>query len=72
MRKLVTSADTIHHKARGLLSQVGVICPPEAAGAASLAAELFAARQRIDYIRTHDVGQLDQALKVAGHLDSFS
>jgi dihydropteroate synthase type 2 len=49
-----------------------VDCPPEAAGPASLAAELFAARQRIDYIRTHDVGQLDQALKVVGHLDSFS
>ena len=49
-----------------------VDCPPEAAGPASLAAELFAARQRIDYIRTHDVGQLNQALKVVGHLDSFS
>ena len=48
-----------------------VECPPEAAGPASLSAELFAARQRIDYIRTHDVGQLDQALKVAAHLDSF-
>jgi len=48
-----------------------VDCPPDAAGPASLSAELFAARQGIDYIRTHDVGQLDQALKVAGHLDSF-
>ena len=37
----------------------------------SLSAELFAARQRVDYIRTHDVGQLNQALKVAVHLNSF-
>ena len=48
-----------------------VDCPPDAAGPASLSAELFAVRQRVDYIRTHDVGQLDQALKVAGQLNSF-
>ena len=48
-----------------------VDCTPDAAGPASLSAELFAARQQVDYIRTHDVGQLDQALKVARHLDSF-
>ena len=48
-----------------------VDCPPDAAGPASLSAELFAARQQVDYIRTHDVGQLDQALKVARHLNSF-
>ena len=47
-----------------------VDCPPDAAGPASLSAELFAARQGIDYIRTHDVGQLDQALKVAAHLNA--
>ena len=46
-------------------------CPPDAAGPASLSAELFAARQQVDCIRTHDVGQLNQALKVARHLDSF-
>ena len=48
-----------------------VDCPPDAAGPASLSAELFAARQQVDYIRTHDVGQLDQALKIARHLNSF-
>ena len=48
-----------------------VDCQPDAAGPASLSAELFAARQGVDYIRTHDVGQLDQALKVAVHLNSF-
>jgi len=48
-----------------------VDCPPDAAGPASLSAELFAARQQVDCIRTHDVGQLDQALKVAVHLNSF-
>ena len=48
-----------------------VDCLPDAAGPASLSAELFAAQQRVEYIRTHDVGQLDQALKVAGHLNTF-
>ncbi|HEY3912698.1 MAG TPA: dihydropteroate synthase [Stellaceae bacterium] len=37
-------------------------------GAASLAAELYAAEQGADYIRTHDPGALADALKVMGAL----
>jgi dihydropteroate synthase type 2 len=37
---------------------------PEEAGAATLAAELFAASQGVDYIRTHDPGALSDALGV--------
>lgn len=37
---------------------------PDARGAATLAAELFAARQGVDWIRTHDVGALRDALLV--------
>ena len=36
----------------------------EQAGAATLAAELFAAAQGVDYIRTHDAGALRDALKI--------
>ena len=43
-------------------------CPPDAAGPASLSAELYAARHEVDYIRTHDVGQLSQALQVTARL----
>ena len=43
--------------------------PPAAAGAASLAAELFAARQGADYIRTHDPAALKDALAVGKALD---
>jgi dihydropteroate synthase type 2 len=40
------------------------------AGAASLAAEIFAAWQGADYIRTHDVGALRDAITVLGALTS--
>ncbi|HXL99058.1 MAG TPA: dihydropteroate synthase [Rhizomicrobium sp.] len=43
--------------------------PPASAGAASLAAELFAARQGADYIRTHDPAALKDALAVGKALD---
>lgn len=36
----------------------------EQAGAATLAAELFAAAQGVDYIRTHDAGALRDALRI--------
>ncbi len=36
----------------------------EQAGAATLAAELFAAAQGVDYIRTHDAGSLRDGLKI--------
>ena len=42
---------------------------PLEAGAASLAAELFAIRQGADYIRTHDPAALKDALKVRRALD---
>ena len=42
---------------------------PSEAGATSLAAELFAARQGADYIRTHDPAALRDALTVAAALD---
>ena len=38
---------------------------PDEAGAATLAAELYAAGQGVDYIRTHDPGALGEALAVA-------
>lgn len=38
------------------------------AGAATLAAEIFAARQGADYIRTHDVAAIRDALAVLGAL----
>ncbi|HXZ66979.1 MAG TPA: dihydropteroate synthase [Alphaproteobacteria bacterium] len=41
---------------------------PEEAGPVTLAAELFAAAQGVDYIRTHDVRALKDALAVAGAL----
>ena len=44
--------------------------PPEERGAATLAAELFAARQGADHIRTHDVRALKDALKVGEALES--
>jgi dihydropteroate synthase len=37
-------------------------------GAATLAAELFAALQGVDYVRTHDVAALKDALKIFGAL----
>jgi dihydropteroate synthase type 2 len=43
--------------------------PPQGAGAASLAAELFAIDQGADYIRTHDPGALRDALLVRKKLD---
>ncbi len=43
--------------------------PPQEAGAASLAAELFAIDQGADYIRTHDPGALRDALLVRKKLD---
>ena len=43
--------------------------PPQQAGAASLAAELFAIEQGADYIRTHDPGALRDALLVRKTLD---
>src|SRR6202789_585367 len=43
--------------------------PPASAGAARLAAELFAARQGADYIRTHDPAALKDALAVGKALD---
>jgi dihydropteroate synthase type 2 len=42
---------------------------PREAGAASLAAELFAVRQGADYIRTHDPRALKDALAVSAMLD---
>jgi dihydropteroate synthase type 2 len=42
---------------------------PREAGAASLAAELFAARMGADFIRTHDPGALKDALAVTAMLD---
>ena len=44
--------------------------PPGERGAASLAAELFAARRGADYVRTHDVRALRDALRVAEALES--
>src|SRR5205807_8522938 len=41
---------------------------PAERGAASLAAELYAAAQGADYIRTHDPAALSDALKVADAL----
>jgi len=43
--------------------------PTQARGAATLAAELYAARQGVDYIRTHDVRALRDALAVQQELD---
>jgi dihydropteroate synthase type 2 len=43
---------------------------PDEAGAVTLAAELFAAAQGVDYIRTHDVRALKDALAVLGSLGS--
>jgi dihydropteroate synthase type 2 len=40
------------------------------AGSATLAAELFAARQGVDFIRTHDPAALRDVLRVAERLDS--
>jgi len=40
------------------------------AGAATLAAELFAAGQGVDYIRTHDPAALDDGLRVLRSLDA--
>lgn len=45
---------------------------PQQAGPVSLAAELFAASQGVDYIRTHDVRALKDALKVMSALDGKS
>lgn len=42
--------------------------PPQEAGAASLAAELFAAGQGADYIRTHEPGPLRDGLRVQAAL----
>ena len=42
--------------------------PAEARGAATLAAELYAARQGVDYLRTHDVRALRDALAVEQEL----
>jgi dihydropteroate synthase len=42
---------------------------PQEAGAASLAAELFAAERGVDYIRTHNPGALRDALLVRKKLD---
>jgi dihydropteroate synthase type 2 len=44
--------------------------PPQEAGAASLAAELFAIDQGADYIRTHNPGALRDALLVRKRLDA--
>jgi dihydropteroate synthase type 2 len=46
--------------------------PAAEAGAASLAAELFAAAQGADYIRTHAPGALADGLKVMKTLDKPS
>ncbi|MGD0865087.1 MAG: dihydropteroate synthase [Rhizomicrobium sp.] len=43
--------------------------PPQEAGAASLAAELFAVDRGANYIRTHDPGALRDALAVRNRLD---
>ena len=43
--------------------------PPQEAGAASLAAELFAIDRGADYIRSHDPGALRDALRVRKRLD---
>jgi dihydropteroate synthase type 2 len=45
---------------------------PRDAGAASLGAELFAARMGVDFIRTHDPAALKDALTVTGVLDGTS
>jgi dihydropteroate synthase type 2 len=45
---------------------------PSEAGAATLAAELFAVRQGADYIRTHDPGALRDALSIWRSLDELS
>jgi dihydropteroate synthase type 2 len=43
---------------------------PAALGAASLAAELYAARQGVDFIRTHDPAALSDALSITNALDA--
>jgi dihydropteroate synthase type 2 len=43
--------------------------PPRERLPGTLAAELFAAAQGVDYLRTHDVAALVQALRVAGALE---
>lgn len=43
--------------------------PPQGRAAATLAAELYAAAQGADWIRTHDPVALADALKIVGHLD---
>jgi dihydropteroate synthase type 2 len=43
---------------------------PAETGAATLAAELFAARQGVDFIRTHDPAALRDGLRVAERLDN--
>ena len=45
---------------------------PRALGAATLAAELFAASRGADYIRTHDPGALRDALRVTAALEAES
>jgi dihydropteroate synthase type 2 len=45
---------------------------PQEAGAATLAAELFAVRQGADYIRTHDPGALGDALSIWRSLDGVT
>ncbi len=59
-------------------SFLGVLCRDAASGetrpveqrdAATLAAELFAARQGVDYIRTHDVRALSDALEIEETLE---
>lgn len=42
------------------------------AGAATLAAELFAAAQGVDYIRTHDAGSLRDGLKIWSALQEYN
>jgi dihydropteroate synthase type 2 len=62
-------------------SFLGSICADRATGSprsvedrlpATLAAELFAARQRVDFIRTHDIRSLRDALRVSIELEGDS
>ncbi len=51
-----------------LTGRAGAVAAPLERGAATLAAELFAAQQGVDWIRTHDVRALRDALAVWRHL----
>ena len=59
----VTSA-LANLQARGVVSRIGATIVPGRLGAATLAAELYAAAHGADFIRTHDPAALRDALAV--------